>query len=135
MKQTSRKRGPLTDDELRTAFSSYGKVSDVTREKWRIPGCEAIESNTRTVLLTLKAGVTVEKLPHQVRIAGGMTLVVVPGRAPLCLRCYRTGHIRRECRVPKCSECRRFGHMAEQCVRTCAAVTGPGEGEKIRPSS
>ncbi|XP_040076837.1 uncharacterized protein LOC120848865, partial [Ixodes scapularis] len=86
--------------------------------------------NTRTVLVTLKAGVTVEKLPHQVRIAGGMTLVVAPGRAPLCLRCYRTGHIRRECRVPKCSECRRFGHAAEQCVRTYAAVAEPtGGGE------
>ncbi|KAM7311827.1 uncharacterized protein ISCGN_008734 [Ixodes scapularis] len=118
----------VSDDEVRTTFSSYGKVTDVTREKWRIPGCEAIESNTRTVLVTLKAGVTVEKLPHQVRIAGGMTLVVAPGRAPLCLRCYRTGHIRRECRVPKCSECRRFGHAAEQCVRTYAAVAGPAGG-------
>lgn len=118
----------VSDDEVRTIFSSYGKVTDVTREKWRIPGCEAIESNTRTALVTLKAGVTVEKLPYQVRIAGGMTLVVAPGRAPLCLRFYRTGHIRRECRLPKCSECRRFGHTAEQCVRTYAAVAGAAGG-------
>ncbi|KAM7295048.1 uncharacterized protein ISCGN_024553 [Ixodes scapularis] len=64
-----------------------------------------------------------------IRIAGGMVLVVVPGRAPLCLCCERTGHIRRECRVPECGSCYRFGHDAEHCVRTYAAAAGPGGGE------
>lgn len=120
----------VPDDEVRITLALYGKVTEVTREKWRVQGCESIESNTRTALITLKAGVTVEDLPHQVRVAGGMTLVVAPGRAPLCLRCHRTGHIRRECRVPRCNQCRRFGHETDQCVRTYAAVAEPVREEE-----
>lgn len=119
----------VSDDEVRTALSQYGKVTEVTREKWRVQGCEAIESTTRIVLITLKAGVTVETLPHQERIAGGITLVVAPGRAPLCLKCHRTGHIRRECRTPRCNQCRRYGHETNNCVRSYAAVAGPVGGE------
>ncbi|XP_042144445.1 uncharacterized protein LOC121834755, partial [Ixodes scapularis] len=78
---------------------------------------------------TLKAGVTVETLPHQERIADGITLVVAPGRAPLCLTCHRTGHIRCECRTPRCNQCRRYGHETNKCVRYYAAVAGPVGGE------
>lgn len=70
-----------------------------------------------------------DALPHQLRVAGDLALVVVPGRAPLCLRCRGKGHIRRECRVPRCALCRRFGHEESQCVRTYATVTGPVENE------
>lgn len=79
-------------------------------------------STTRLVTLRLKAGVSVDDIPHQVRVAGENALVVVPGREPLCLRCHRSGHIRRECRVPRCALCRRFGHDESQCVRTYANV-------------
>ncbi|KAH7975010.1 hypothetical protein HPB49_022744 [Dermacentor silvarum] len=51
-------------------------------------------------------------------------LVVVPGRAPICLRCRRKGHIRRDCRVPRCAQCQEFGYEAQYCVRTYARVTG-----------
>ncbi|KAH6941366.1 hypothetical protein HPB50_017105 [Hyalomma asiaticum] len=46
-------------------------------------------------------GVTLERIPHQMRLGSSTVLVVVPGRAPLCLRCRNTGHIRRDCRVPR----------------------------------
>lgn len=62
-------------------------------------------------------------LPHQLRIASGNVLVLIPGRDPLCLLCEGTGHIRRECRVPRCDECHPFGHERENCVRTYATVT------------
>ncbi|KAM7284813.1 uncharacterized protein ISCGN_001907 [Ixodes scapularis] len=84
---------------------------------------------TRTAVIRLKPGVSLDDLPHQLKIAGGLELVVAPGREPLCLRCQRTGHIRRECRVPKCESCERFGHDADHRVRTYAAATGPGGGE------
>ncbi|KAG0444288.1 hypothetical protein HPB47_013962 [Ixodes persulcatus] len=85
---------------------------------------------TRTAVLRLKGGVTPDDIPHQLRVAGELALVV-PGRAPLCLRCQRTGHIRKKCRVPKCNVCRRFGHDGTQCVRTYAAAVGPvGTKEK-----
>ncbi|KAG0424979.1 hypothetical protein HPB47_027822 [Ixodes persulcatus] len=82
-------------------------------------------STTRSVSLKLKPGVTVDDLPHQLRIAGALVLVVVPGSSPLCLRCKGKGHIRRECRVPRCALCRRLGNDKSQCVRTYAAAGTP----------
>ncbi|XP_040076818.2 uncharacterized protein LOC115311799 [Ixodes scapularis] len=72
----------------------------------------------------MKDGVSLENLPHQLRTCGGNVLVVVPGRAPICLRCHRAGHIRRDCRVPRCNLCQAFGHEASSCVKTYARVTG-----------
>ncbi|KAM7298256.1 uncharacterized protein ISCGN_018868 [Ixodes scapularis] len=105
----------VTADALRRAFEPYGEVKGVTREKWRIEGLADVDSTTVIVRMVLREGVTPESLPHQLRLYGGPLLVVVPGRAPVCLRCRRTGHIRRDCRVPRCEECRAFGHEASDC--------------------
>lgn len=115
----------VPDDEVRVALAPYGKVTEVARDVWRAQGCAGMLSTTRSVSIRLKAGLTVDSLPHQLRVAGDLALVVVPGRAPLCLRCRGKGHIRRECRVPRCALCRRFGHEDSQCIRTYASVTGP----------
>ncbi|KAM7306624.1 uncharacterized protein ISCGN_010327 [Ixodes scapularis] len=112
----------VTDDNVKTALEPYGRVEEVTREKWHVKGFEGVQSTTRLARLTLKEGKTIESLPHQIRLAGGMVLVVAPGRPPLCLRCRRTGHIRKECRVPRCDSCRRFGHTQEDCTKTYAAA-------------
>lgn len=98
---------------------------EVTREKWRVQGVTEKGSTTRSVGLQLHGDVKVDDIPHQLKIAGELTLVVVPGRAPLCLRCKSTGHIRRDCKVPRCSRCRRFGHEDADCPKTYASVTGP----------
>lgn len=118
------------DDDVRAALAPYGKVLDVSRVRWHIDGCHSVSTMTRTAVLRLKGGVTPDDIPHQLRVAGELALVVVPGRAPLCLWCQRTGHIRKECRVPKCNVCRRFGHDGTQCVRTYAAAVGPVGGEE-----
>lgn len=55
---------------------------------------------------------------------GGTALIGIPGRAPLCLRCKRTGQVGRECRVPKCPKCFRFGHSGDESVRTYDRVAG-----------
>ncbi|KAM7313609.1 hypothetical protein ISCGN_003462 [Ixodes scapularis] len=86
-------------------------------ESW---GCGSM---TRTAVIRLKPGIGLEDLPHQLRIAGGPALVVVPGRPPLCLRCQRTEHIRRDCRVPKCATCHQFGHDGDHCIKTYARAT------------
>ncbi|XP_077512845.1 uncharacterized protein LOC144124044 [Amblyomma americanum] len=113
----------VLDDDIRAALLPYGRVTDVSRERWRAQGVQDKASSTRLVALNLKTGVTVDDLPHQIRVAGELALVVVPGRAPLCLRCRNTGHIRRDCRVPRCALCHRYGHGEEQCVKTYASVT------------
>uniref|UniRef100_A0A6B0V9Z5 CCHC-type domain-containing protein n=1 Tax=Ixodes ricinus TaxID=34613 RepID=A0A6B0V9Z5_IXORI len=113
----------VSDETVRKALEPLGKVQDLTREKWKAEGFAGVQSTTRLVRLSLKEGVTLERLPHQLRIAGSNVLVVIPGRDPLCLRCKGTGHIRRECRVPRCDECHRFGHEQDNCVRTYATVT------------
>ncbi|XP_077538312.1 uncharacterized protein LOC144150827 [Haemaphysalis longicornis] len=119
----------VPDVEVRASFAPYGNVTDVSREQWRVSGCVNKGSTTRLVTLKLKPGVTPDDLPHQLRIAKDNALVVVPGRPPLCLRCHRHGHVRRECRVPRCSLCRRFGHVEADCVPTYARVTGPAGSE------
>ncbi|XP_077528898.1 uncharacterized protein LOC144141209 [Haemaphysalis longicornis] len=119
----------VDDEDIRTALAPFGKVTEITKERWRVQGVLDKGSTTRAVTLKLKAGVTVEDLPHQIRVGGELALLVAPGRPMQCLRCKGTGHVRRECKVPRCSRCRRFGHADAQCVRTYANVTAPASGE------
>lgn len=108
-------------DTVLRAFEPFGSVKEIIREKWKVPGFVDVESTTLVVRMMLKEGVSLESLPHQLRICGGNVLVVVPGRAPICLRCHRAGHIRRDC---SCNQCQAFGHEASSCVKTYARVTG-----------
>ncbi|XP_049517045.1 uncharacterized protein LOC125942844 [Dermacentor silvarum] len=121
----------VTDEDIGTALSPYAKVTDVFREKWRVHGVQDKASSTRAVSLVLKTGMTVEDLPHQLGVAGAQALVVVPGRAPLCLKCRNTGHVRRDCHVPRCAVCRRYGHDETECIKTYASVTGPAHREDV----
>ena len=47
-------------------------------------------------------------------------LITIPGRAPLCLRCHRLGHVRTQCNTPFCRHCNTYGHGAEDCQPTYA---------------
>ncbi|KAM7313942.1 uncharacterized protein ISCGN_003729 [Ixodes scapularis] len=114
----------VTNDAIHRAFADYGEVKEVAHERWKMPGFDGVESTTRVVRLVLREGVSLDRLPHQLRLGGGMVLVVVPGRAPLCLRCRMTGHIRRDCRAHRCTECRAFGHERADCVRSYARAAG-----------
>ncbi|KAM7292014.1 uncharacterized protein ISCGN_025293 [Ixodes scapularis] len=119
----------ISDDAVRRALEPYGKVNEVSRDTWRVEGFQNVQTTTRFVKMNLKEGTTKDHLPHQLVMFGSKVLVVVPGRAPLCLRCKRTGHIRRECRVPHCDKCNRYGHEQEDCIRTYATVMLPAPGE------
>lgn len=116
----------VTNDSIHRAFADFGEVKEVTHERWKVPGFDGVESTSRVVRLVLREGVGIDRLPHQLRLGGGMVLVVVPGRAPICLRCRQTGHIRRDCRTSRCTECRAFGHERADCVRSYAYAAGRG---------
>lgn len=119
----------MPDGVVRTPLEAYGKVEHITRNTWKLNGFVGVQSTTMLVRLSLKTAVGLDQLPHQLRILGGTAFVVVPGRAPLCLRRKITGHIRKDCRVPRCDECRRFGHHAEDCARTYATAVNRGRSE------
>ncbi|KAH6946944.1 hypothetical protein HPB50_016233 [Hyalomma asiaticum] len=114
----------VPNEAIRSVLSEYGDVKDVKQEEWSVPGFEQAESTTRVVRMILRKGITADELPDLCKLQGGAVLVVVPGRAPKCLRCRMKGHIRRDCRTPRCTKCRAFGHERQDCVRTYAAVIG-----------
>ncbi|CAN7991677.1 unnamed protein product [Ixodes hexagonus] len=118
---------------VRRALEPYGKVLEVARDKVRSVFFffAGIETKTRLVRMTLKDGDTKEILSHQLKMPGANALVLVPGRAPLCLRCKKTGHIHKDCRVPRCLECNRYGHEAADWVRTYAPVTSVEVPEEV----
>ncbi|KAM7293218.1 hypothetical protein ISCGN_026348 [Ixodes scapularis] len=117
-------------DSIRRAFEPFGEVKEVSREKWKVDGFVDVDSTTVVIRLALKEGVALESLPHQLRVSGGNVLVVVPGRAPICLRRRRTRHIRRDCRAPRCTECRAFGDEARDCVKTYARAASSKVNEE-----
>lgn len=106
----------LEDIYIREALQPFGKVTSVSRESWRVADMEDMKTLNRDVVLSLADGVTVAEIPHVLTVCGVQSLLLIPGRPPLCLRCNRVGHIRRHCRTPRCENCRRFGHSADECV-------------------
>ncbi|KAM7301592.1 hypothetical protein ISCGN_017111 [Ixodes scapularis] len=116
--------------QVRQELERFGKVTDISRDNFREKRFENVESNTGLVQVTLNEGTTVE-IPHGLRIKGCKVLVIVPGRAPLCLRCRLIGHIRRNCRVPGCNECDRYGHDSESCAKTYAFIARERRHEDV----
>ncbi|XP_070390977.1 uncharacterized protein [Dermacentor albipictus] len=112
----------VREEDVRNALNPYGTVLEIGLDNWRLDGYSQQSTMTRTVVVRLKADVTLDDIPHQLRVGGELALVVAPGRAPRCLRCQQIGHIRRDCRVPRCNVCKRFGHAIENCSRTYAAA-------------
>ncbi|KAG0444070.1 hypothetical protein HPB47_014208, partial [Ixodes persulcatus] len=113
----------VPDGNVASAFSTFGKIKSIVRDKWHYSGFEQVETTTRILSIELNEGVTADSLPHQLKILGTTVLVSVPGRAPQCLRCRQVGHVRGQCRAPWCSACRKFGHDPEDCIQTYANRT------------
>lgn len=113
---------------LRGILEGFGKVLEVSRDFWRVEGFEGVESTTRNIGMSFRPGITRESLPYKLQQSGRFALVVVSTRTPLCLRCQRTGHVRKNCVVPRCNSCRNFCHAIEDCVRTYStAIAGAAD--------
>ncbi|KAG0433608.1 hypothetical protein HPB47_019791 [Ixodes persulcatus] len=80
---------------------------------------------------TISAKINKDDKASQAIIGSRVVLVLAPGRAPLCLRCQRTGYNRKECRVPRCDSCRRYGHTKEDRRKTYAAVANGAEDDTM----
>lgn len=111
----------VPDDEVRRAFQPVGTVKKVERIKWKNTFFEGIETTTRVAQVELKTGITADDVPHIMNIAGCQVLLAIAGRPPLCLKCKKVGHIRKQCQTPWCKICRAFGHAQEECVSSYAS--------------
>ncbi|KAK8770386.1 hypothetical protein V5799_013150 [Amblyomma americanum] len=114
----------IASETLRKALSEFGEVMEIWHEERNVRGFESAESTTRVARMVLKEGVTAEEQPHLFKFYGGSILMVVPGRAPVRLRCRRRRHNRHDCQKPRCTKSRAFGHVREDSIRTYANVTG-----------
>ncbi|XP_075740523.1 uncharacterized protein LOC119164683 [Rhipicephalus microplus] len=110
----------LEDAYVCEALQAFGKVKTISQESWKVADIEQMRTLNRDVVLSLADGVRIADIPHILVVCGVQSLVLIPGRPPLCLRCSKVEHIRRNCRTPRCDNCRRFGHSAEDCVMTYA---------------
>ncbi|XP_075730735.1 uncharacterized protein LOC119181403 [Rhipicephalus microplus] len=110
----------LEDTYVCEALQAFGKVKTISQESWKVADMEQMRTLNRDVVLSLADGVRNADIPHILVVCGVQSLVLIPGRPPLCLRCSKVGHIRRNCRTPRCDNCRRFGHSAEDCAMTYA---------------
>lgn len=110
----------LEDAFIREALQAYGKVTSISTENFKVADMEDLRTLNRDDVVSLAEGVGVGDVPHALTICGIQSLVLIPGRPPLCLRCTRVDHIRRHCRTPHCDDCRRFGHTVEECIVTYA---------------
>ena len=103
----------VRDSAVAKFFAEYGEVKDVADEK--VPN-SAISTGVRRVTVDISPG-SLPAIPYVSEVCGYPVLVIVPGRQPLCLRCSKTGHIRRDCNTEQCSLCRSFSHSASSCAR------------------
>jgi len=46
---------------------------------------------------------------------GGKALVTCQGRPPKCLKCFLSGHKRKDCTTEQCSKCKGWGHNDPEC--------------------
>ncbi|KAG0429058.1 hypothetical protein HPB47_023994 [Ixodes persulcatus] len=65
------------------------KVKAAGQLKVKVPGMETMETLDREVSLTLHDAVTSADLTHMLKVYGVQSLLLVPGKPPLCLRCKR----------------------------------------------
>ncbi|KAH7942394.1 hypothetical protein HPB49_023849 [Dermacentor silvarum] len=113
----------VQNESFRQVLSNFGDVLEVSNDNWSVAGFEHATSTTRVVRMRLKEGVVLDDLPHLFKFGSGTVLLLAPGWSPLCLRCRRQGHIRRDCQTPRCGVCRVFGHESQDCARSYARVT------------
>ncbi|KAH7960466.1 hypothetical protein HPB49_020086 [Dermacentor silvarum] len=117
----------VRDRTVRKVLKRFGKVSPVTRLppefNARLP---EVKWRTLFASMTLKEGLSMDNVPHKVSFKKGTSsLVVIVGRAPMCLRCSQKGHLRRNCKAPQCAFCARVGHVGADCPRE----SGPSVNE------
>jgi hypothetical protein len=84
-----------------------------------VAGCEGLQhvrSLLRTVLVEAPDRTKVPYALHWSHEGlSGQALVTMKGRAPVCLRCNGSGHVRKDCTAVRCVACQQWGHDDVNC--------------------
>ena len=100
------------------------RVHHIYHEKLNKPGLEKVGGNVRTAVVQ---ATNTDNIPQFVQweygTDRGRALIVNPNKAPTCLRCKASGHVRKDCTTPYCTTCKRFGHTADKCIDFPAMFT------------
>ena len=103
---------------IAAALGDKSVVTNVEYEMYKWKGLENISTGIRLVSMVGDR----HTVPHLIQVTNPLNkqtyemLVTVVGRAPLCLKCRRTGHYRRDCTTPYCRHHGIYGHSTEQCT-------------------
>ena len=108
-------------------------VSSVVNERLSLKGFEGVATGIRSAIMTGNS----RDVPHTILVVNPATcesfevLLVMAGRKPLCLRCCRESHFRRDYKTKYCRFHAEFGHTAEECSaeRSYASATRGGSDE------
>lgn len=105
----------VPDSVIKQFLNNYCSDIIISKDKCTEPGFENLLSGKRSIRMKLKKGITIDRIPHLINLCNFNCLIVLKNRAPLCLRCKETGHIKMKCTAPFCSTCKSFKHDASKC--------------------
>ena len=99
----------IPSGEVEKLLGEYGRIETITMENSISDGLKHCKSLVNGVIMEVKSK---EDVPHFIHIpfrgAVYEALVTIPGREPVCLRCKRKGHVRRQCTAKWCNKCKDF---------------------------
>ncbi|KAL3877959.1 hypothetical protein ACJMK2_035600 [Sinanodonta woodiana] len=86
----------ILDDIIKEVLSPFGKVLDITRDKTVLDKDVVTFNGTRLVKLQTTEFDS-RNIPHIVSLGQCGMLITMKGRAPICLKCCQSGHLRKDC--------------------------------------
>ena len=86
----------LSDDVISEVLSPFGKVLNITRDKTLLDKDVSTWNGTRLVKLQTTEFDS-RNIPHIVSLGQCGMLITMKGRAPICLKCRQSGHLRKDC--------------------------------------
>lgn len=110
---------PLRD--IAKYFSQFGDVQSAQMKRSTVEGMEHIGTLVRVVVIKNVTKEKMQKIPYTTTFQDPKgnsfeVLITMNGRKPMCLRCKKIGHIRRDWLEILCNNCGRTGHYTDECT-------------------
>ena len=107
----------ITNNVVKETLGDYAEVNSIKHELYTDAGLNGIATGVRQVVLTGDR----HQVQHILQVVDPDTaevwncLVTIAGRPPMCLRCKKVGHVRKNCDTPSCRHHGQYGHATEGC--------------------